>query len=83
MNEQVRIVEKVGVTDSGGTSIHTSVPDPVRLYPTHQRTVEPPNPVLLLIAPMFDELALPLPLHDCRCENEPLARGSWGTGSRR
>jgi len=47
-------------------------------HPTHQGTVETPNPVLLLIAPMFDELALLPLLHDCCCENEPLACGPWG-----
>lgn len=52
-------------------------------HPTHHRTVEPPNPVLFLIDPRFDDEPGLLLLHDRCGENEPLARGDWWSGSRR
>lgn len=63
------------------SNIHTPTVPGHGIRPTHHRTVEPPNPVLLLIGPRFeDEPALLLP-HD-RCA--PLApRSAWWSGSRR
>jgi hypothetical protein len=55
------------------------------VHQQHHRTVEPPNPVLLLIDPTFEGPAPPL-LHDC-CGDEyaPLALGAcaWWSESRR